>query len=51
MLVLTKIKKVKFFIIVPPFVHLVPFSFACVKSDLLIGILFSHRKSLKISEV
>ena len=51
MLVLTKIKKVKFFIIVPPFVHLVPLSFACVKSNLLIAILFSHSKSLKISEV
>ena len=30
MLVLTKIKKVNFFIIVPPFIEFVTFSFACV---------------------
>lgn len=46
MLVLTRIKKVNIFIIYP-FVPFVTFSFACVQSDLLITILFSHSESLK----
>lgn len=47
MLVLTEIKKIKFFIIVHPFDHSVTFSFARVQSDLLITVLFSDSQSLK----
>lgn len=46
MLVRHRIKKVKIFIIYP-FVRFVTFSFACVQSDPLVTILFSHSKSLK----
>lgn len=45
MLVFTRIKKVKFFI-VHPVVHFVTFGFAHVL-DLLITVVFSHSKSLK----
>lgn len=41
-----RIKKVKIFIIYP-FVRFVTFRFACVQSDLLVTILFSHSRSLK----